>query len=73
MTNIKILTKLYYTGVLGINKIRHSKDPSEKRNAITMAILMGFSFVFLFGYLYNYCVVIADVYGVLVGYSVVIE
>lgn len=72
MSNIKILTKLYYTGVLGINKIRHSKDPSEKRNAITMAILMGFSFVFLFGYLYNYCVVIADVYGVLVGYSVVI-
>jgi len=72
MTNIKILTKLYYTGVLGINKIRYSKDPTEKRNALAMAILMGFSFVFLFGYLYNYCVVIADVYGVLAGYSVVI-
>jgi len=72
MTNIKLLSKLYYTGVLGINKIRYSKDPKEKRNAMGMAILMSFSIFLMFVYVYNYCAVIADTYGTIVGYSVVI-
>ena len=72
MTNIKLLTKLFYTGVLGLNKIRYSKDPKEKRNAMGMAILMSFSIFIMFVYVYNYCAVIANAYGAIVGYSVVI-
>ena len=72
MHNILMLVKTYYTGVLGWNKIIHSKDPVEKRNSIAMAALLGLSFLMIFNLVYGYSATIADFYGVLVGQWVVI-
>ncbi|HZW49851.1 MAG TPA: hypothetical protein VFF80_06965 [Bacillota bacterium] len=72
MNNILSLVKLYYTGVLGINKVIHSKDQKEKRNALGTSALILLTVVMLIVYVFIYCFGIADSYGVIAGYQVII-
>ena len=72
MNNILSLVKLYYTGVLGINKVIHSKDKKEKRNALGMSGIVLFTVVIMIVYVFTYCFGIADSYGVIAGYQVII-
>lgn len=72
MNNIISLVKLYYTGVLGINKVKYSKDKKEKRNALGTSALILFTVVMMIVYVFMYCFGIADSYGVIAGYQVII-
>ncbi|MCE5196481.1 MAG: hypothetical protein LLG09_05060 [Negativicutes bacterium] len=72
MNNILSLVKLYYTGVFGINKVLHSKDKKEKRNALAKSGMILFTMVIMIVYVFTYCFGIADSYGVIAGYQVIL-